>query len=103
MEIDLEKAKREQTRWVILNTTHISGAAGTNEGTIATVLTNLKLWRGRDSLRREIDYLETRALVKIEGRDTSPEWGVKLTREGYDLADYTIDCQPGIARPPKYW
>ena len=103
MDIDLAKAQREQTRWIILNTTHISGEAGTNEGTIATVLQNLKLWRGPDHLRRELDYLALRQLVTIEGRTLSPQWGVKLTRSGYDIADYTVECEPGIARPQKYW
>ena len=103
MDIDLAKAHREQTRWIILNTTHISGEAGTSEGTIATVLQNLKLWRGPDHLRRELDYLSLRQLVTIEGRSLSPQWGVKLTRHGYDMADYTTECEPGIARPPKYW
>lgn len=101
--VDIEKAQREQTRWIILNTTHISGAAGTSEGTIATVLTNLKLWRGPDHLRRELDYLEQRELITIEGRTMAPQWGVKLTRHGYDVAEYTVECEPGIGRPPKYW
>ena len=30
-------------------------------------------------------------------------WFADLTRLGVDLAEYTIDCQPGIARPDKYW
>ena len=103
MDIDLAKAHREQTRWIILNTTHISGAAVTSEGTIATVLQNLKLWRGPDHLRRELDYLARRELIVIEGQNLSPQWGVKLTRHGYDIADYTTECEAGIARPQKYW
>ena len=103
MDIDLAKVQRERTRWIILNTTHISGASGTSEGTIATVLQNLKLWRGPENLRREIDYLAVRGLVTIEGANLRPEWGVKLTRAGYDIADYTVECEPGIDRQPKYW
>lgn len=101
--IDLEKAKREQTRWIILQTTHISGAAGTNESTIGIVLQNTKLWAGQDRLRRELDYLEERELISIEGRDLTPDWGVKLTRAGYDVVEYTVEVEPGIARPAKYW
>ena len=25
------------------------------------------------------------------------------SRYGVDIAEYTIDCEPGIARPAKYW
>ena len=30
-------------------------------------------------------------------------WFADLTRIGVDLAEYTIPCEPGIARPEKYW
>lgn len=101
--IDIEKANRERTRWIILQTTHVSGSAGTSEGTLAIVLQNVKLYQGGERMRRELDYLEGRQLITIEGRSLSPEWGVKLTRAGYDLVDYTIECEAGIARPQKYW
>lgn len=101
--IDLAKAEREQCRWVILQTAYVSGAPGVSEGTIAAVLANVKLWRGPDALRREIDYLEERNLLRVEGRDLAPEWAVKLTRAGYDVCEYTVEVEPGIARPPKYW
>lgn len=101
--IDLDKTRREQTRWIVLQTAHISGAAGTSESTVAIVLQNIKLWQGPDRLRRELDYLEGRNLITVEGKNLSPDWGVKLTRYGYDLVDYTVECEPGIARPQKYW
>lgn len=101
--IDLEKANRERTRWIILQTTHISGASGTGEGTIATVLENVRLYQGKERLRRELDYLAGRELITIEGRTLSPDWGIKLTRHGYDVVEYTVEVEPGIARPPKYW
>jgi hypothetical protein len=27
----------------------------------------------------------------------------KLTRIGIDVVEYTVECDPGIARPKKYW
>ena len=30
-------------------------------------------------------------------------WFADLTHLGVDIAEYTIDCQAGIARPEKYW
>jgi hypothetical protein len=56
----------------------------------------------RLELRRELDYLEERELLEISGRD-SVQWNAKLTRVGVDLVEYTIPCEPGIARPQKYW
>lgn len=102
--IDLEKANRERTRWIILQTTHIAGPHGVSEGIVQTVLGGLQLFHGQNALRRELDYLEARELIKIGGRELdTPEWSVKLTRVGYDVVEGTVPCDPGIARPPKYW
>ena len=58
----------------------------------------------RDELevRRELDYLADRDLVKLR-KEPSGRWWGELTRYGVDIAEYTIDCHPGIARPVKYW
>jgi hypothetical protein len=53
-------------------------------------------------VRRELDYLAERDLVELD-KQPDGRWFVKLTRYGVDLAEYTIDCEPGIARPEKYW
>lgn len=53
-------------------------------------------------VRRELDYLATRSLLKIEKSPAGP-WRASLTRLGVDIAEYTVDCEPGIARPAKYW
>jgi hypothetical protein len=52
--------------------------------------------------RRELDYLADRELIDL---DKMPDgrWIAKLNRAGVDLAEYTTDCEPGIARPEKYW
>ena len=53
-------------------------------------------------LRRELDYLSDRRLVDL-AKQPIGIWYADLTRLGVDIAEYTIDCQPGIARPEKYW
>ncbi len=53
-------------------------------------------------VRRELDYLRDRDLVALK-HDPSGRWFGDLTRFGTDVAEYTIDCEPGIARPQKYW
>jgi hypothetical protein len=37
--------------------------------------------------------------------DKKPDgrWHCDLTSLGTDIAEYTVDCRPGIARPEKYW
>lgn len=54
-------------------------------------------------LRRNLDYLAERNLVTITGRDSQPQWFCKLDRYGIDVVEYTVACEPGIARPAKYW
>lgn len=100
--IDMEKQRREQLRWILmlaLNHARPYGAAeivllGTAQGVYqdATAL----------EIRRELTYLEDRCLVEIE-RSPAGTWRAELTRHGVDIAEYTVECQPGIARPPKYW
>jgi len=53
-------------------------------------------------VRRELEYLAGRDLVQIR-KEPSGRWWGKLTRHGVDIAEYTIACEPGIARPEKYW
>ena len=49
-------------------------------------------------IRRELDYLEAREMVAI-ARDPVDRWFVDLTRTGIEFVEYTIDAQPGVARP----
>lgn len=101
-EIDLEKAKKENLRWQILAALNAARPIGASETIIETavrgVISDITiLW-----LRRELDYLEHRKLISISGRKT-PTWHAELTRDGVDVVEYTVDCDPGIARPEKWW
>lgn len=53
-------------------------------------------------VRRELDYLADRGLIDLK-KEPSGTWFADLGRFGVDLAEYTVDCDPGIARPAKYW
>lgn len=53
-------------------------------------------------LHQQLEYLSDRRLIDLTKQPTGM-WFADLTRLGVDLAEYTIDCQPGIARPDKYW
>ncbi|MFC3716818.1 hypothetical protein ACFONC_11715 [Luteimonas soli] len=100
--IDLEKAQREKTRWRILKVLDAGRPAPVAEDLILQVLQDTALPITLAALRRELDYLEDRKLVILHGRRTSPVWSAELTHYGVDIVEYTVECFPGIARPPKW-
>ncbi len=101
-EVDLQKAEREHTRWLILSALNCARPVGTNEEIILSAVIAAKVPATLLEIRRELDYLEERELVEISGRD-GPVWFAKLKRYGVDVVEYTVDCDPGIARPKKWW
>jgi hypothetical protein len=102
-EIDIEKTKREQMRWLILETLNAGRPIGASDRTILTAVQGIIGDATLLEIRREIDYLEDRNLVKVDGRETGPNWHAELTHHGVDVAEYTVKCHPGIARPKKWW
>jgi hypothetical protein len=99
--VDMEKARRETNRWLILQCLDCARPMGASESLLLTALADTAQITQRE-LRRELDYLEERELLEICGRD-SPQWHAKLIRVGVDVVEYTVPCEPGIARPKKYW
>ena len=100
--IDLEKDRRETIRWIILQTLEAAGAYGCGEAIITSTVCSASPDATAREIRTQLDYLERRELLTISGRD-SLNWIAKLTRLGTDVAEYTVPCEPGIKRPPKYW
>ena len=100
--MDLERQKREQRRWQILQVLNAGRPYPVNEQLMLSVIGDIPLPTTPLELRKELDYLEERGLVKLAGRD-SPTWSAELTRDGIDVVEYTVECDPGIARPKKYW
>lgn len=99
---DSEKSQRETLRWLVLLTLEAARPLGAGETLILDTVRQAIPHCTPRALRAELDYLMERDLIHLEGRD-GPQWRAKLTRHGADIAEYTVDCQPGIARPPKYW
>ncbi len=99
---DPEKSRRETLRWLILLTLNAARPLGAGETLLLDTVRQVILDCTPRELRTELDYLAERELLRIEGRDCR-QWRTKLTRYGTDVAEYTVDCDPGIARPPKYW
>ena len=98
--IDLEKARREEIRWRILKGLDAGRPYGVAESILLNLLTDINLAVSQNELRRELDYLEDRKLVTISGKEDG-EWLPDMTRYGIDVVEYTVSCEPGIARPPK--
>jgi len=99
-DIDLQKNVREQARWRILRILDAGRPSPVSESTILLALNDAKLSLTAAELRRELDYLDDRKLVRLVDQDTAC-WGAELTHYGVDVVEYTIACLPGIARPPK--
>lgn len=102
MQIDQAKVRREALRWLILLTLNNARPVGAFEGPVLSVAQSEYPDATPHEMRRELDYLAERDLVKLR-KEPSGKWFSQLTRFGTDVAEYTIECEPGIARPVKYW
>lgn len=102
MQVDLARSRRESLRWLILLTLNNARPIGAYEGPILAVAQSEYPDATPLELRRELDYLADRRLVLVK-KQPDGRWFADLTRHGTDVAEYTVDCDPGIARPAKYW
>lgn len=103
MSPDLEKARRENLRWLILLALNSAQPVGASEQVVFSAITPMMPDLTQLELRRNLDYLAERELITITGRTQMPQWFCKLDRVGLDVVEYTVSCEPGIARPTKYW
>ena len=102
MSLDTAKIRRESMRWNILLTLNNARPMGAYEELVLSTVQSIYPDATALELRREIDYLADRSLVDLR-KEPSGRWFADLTRYGVDVAEYTVDCQPGVARPAKYW
>ena len=99
--MDMEKIRRETLRWQILLTLKNASPIGCFESIILSVVRAEYSDASRNEIRQHLEYLKVRSLIKID-KQPDGRWHCELDRFGYDLVDYTVDCEPGIARPEKY-
>jgi hypothetical protein len=92
------KIRREAIRWHLLAAINISRPQGMYTPALLPIIQSVYPDSTEHELRRELDYLEERELVKIH-RDQLDRWMVELTRWGVDVVEYTVECDPGVARP----
>lgn len=100
--IDPSKVRRETIRWYILLTLNNARPIGCYEEPVLSVVQAMYPDATALEVRRELDYLESRELVELR-KEPSGRWWSDLTRYGVDVAEYTVEVDAGIARPPKYW
>lgn len=101
--VDAARTRREFMRWVLLIALRDAPPeSGTHESVLLSTLQGVYADATAAELRRELDYLGKRGLATIHRAPSGP-WRVCLTRQGLDVVEYTVDVEPGIARPLKYW
>jgi hypothetical protein len=100
--MDIEKARREELRWLILQALNAAQPVGAAETIVKNAVESVILDVTVLEIRNQLDYLAERDLVTVSRRDT-PVWFAKINRHGMDIVEYTVPCHPGIARPAKYW
>lgn len=98
---DYKKIRRETIRWQILLTLQNSQPIGAFEKLILSVVQSEYPDSCQDEIRRELDYLSERDLIKID-KHPDGRWHCKLRRYGIDVVEYTVAVEAGIARPEKY-
>jgi len=99
---DPAKVRRESLRWYILLTLNTSRPVDPHEAVVLSTIQGIYPDATQLELRRELDYLADRSLVTLN-KSPSGTWICGLTHIGVDIAEYTIECRAGIARPEKYW
>lgn len=98
MALQMARVRREQIRWYLLVALNVARPAGAPTQVLLSVIQATYTDSTEQEIRRELDYLESRALVEIE-RSPVGRWHAELTRNGVDLVEYSTEVEPGIARP----
>jgi hypothetical protein len=101
----MEQIRREETRWRILQILDKTRGSEIRELIIWRTLDDLQLVPSVVELRREMDYLAQKGLLKASQArsEFGYEWRAQLTAQGIDFVEFTTDDIPGIARPDRYW
>lgn len=100
--MDTQQNRRGLIRWYILIAANSGRPDEVAEPLVLSVIQSIPIECTALELRRELDYLEDRGLVELQRHEGAP-WTAQITRAGVDVVEYTVPCEPGIARPKKYW
>ncbi len=98
--LDEKKQRREFTRWLLLLGLYNSVPLGAWEEVLVSIIQGLYGDATKLEVRRELDYLDERRLIHVT-KNPNGRWFGKLSRDGVDVVEYTVECDPGIARPDR--
>ena len=98
----IAKQRREGMRWNIINTLNKARPHTTSETFLLDIMNAIYPQTTATELRQQLDYLADRKMVEL---NKAPHgWGfADLTSLGVDIAEYTVECRDGIARPEEEW
>ena len=102
MNVDAQKIRRESLRWYILLALDKARPNKLVENIVLSTMQAIYPDTTAQEIRVQLDYLEARKMIELE-KTPDNRWFAELNRLGIDLVEYTINCEPGIARPDKYW
>lgn len=94
-----QRQRREFMRWILLLTMDLSRPAPATLSMLHGVVVGEYPDATEVEIRRELDYLQERDLVEVK-TDPLGQVRASLQRFGIDIVEYTVPCEPGIARPP---
>lgn len=100
--VDMAKIRRENIRWQLLLTLNNARPIGAFEQIALAVVRSEYTDTTQHEIRRELEYLHDRDLVKCDKRPDG-RWFCEIARYGVDVVEYTVAVEPGIARPEKYF
>lgn len=92
------RERSEIMRWLLLVTLNVARPDGLALEMLLIVMRGEYPDATPLELRRELDYLASRDLISIH-TDHIGYVMYKIERYGVDVHDYTVACEPGIARP----
>lgn len=98
--MDGDKQRREFMRWVLLLGLYNGRPYGAWEGVLLSIVQGVYPDATKQEVRVNLDYIADRRLVDLT-KNPDGRWEAELNNHGVDMVEYTIDCYPGIARPPK--
>jgi hypothetical protein len=99
--IDQAKHRREFGRWVVLLALYNARPIGAYEEVLLSIMRGMWPDATAHEVRLALDYLGDRKLIEVR-KEPSGRWFADLNRYGVDVVEYTVPCEPGIARPEKY-
>ncbi len=97
---DDAKQRREFMRWLLLLGLNNARPVGAFEEVLLSIVRSFFTDASKLEQRRELDYLHERELIDLK-KQPDGRWIAHINRHGVDLVEYTVECDPGIARPEK--